>query len=261
MSRKNRTPLASRVVKAAEAALAAKSYVSSIDVLIGIGWLDAGSAERWRRGQIDCLERVVRTNLSRISEAMKLLCSWATKRGLSASPTQYVARTPQRQTLRFSWSGDPTLERLYRTHLGSGGAFRKEARSSGGKSEPRPGAGGGPALEHNVDLPPVRRHRCSASDGESRPRLLALRWPRRSRVPGGGRCSAHAASQSEKRATRCRRALQPKPSPLRATGTTGRAAGCGGGATRSGRPATRITRCGRHDDSRNDEGAAPDRPW
>jgi hypothetical protein len=72
--------------------------------------------ERWRRGQIDCLEGVAQTNLRRISEAMKLFRSWATGRGLSASPTHYVARTPQRQTLRFSRSGDPTIEGLYRTH-------------------------------------------------------------------------------------------------------------------------------------------------
>src|SRR5262249_38704227 len=37
-------------------------------------------------------------------------------KGLYASPTQYVARTPQRQTLRFSRSGDPAIEALYRTH-------------------------------------------------------------------------------------------------------------------------------------------------
>src|SRR4051794_2803876 len=112
MNRKNRAPLADRVVKAAEAALAAKSHVSSIDVLVGIGWLDVGTVERWRRGQVDCLERVVRTDLPRISEAMKLFRSWATKRGLSASPTQYVARTPQRQALRFSRSGDRAIEGL-----------------------------------------------------------------------------------------------------------------------------------------------------
>ena len=116
MSRKNRNTLADRVIKAAEAALAAQDYVSPIDVLVRIGWLDAGPVERWRRGQIDCLERVVQTNLPRISEAMKLFRSWATGRGLFASPTHYVTRTPRRQTLRFSRSGDPTIEGLYRTH-------------------------------------------------------------------------------------------------------------------------------------------------
>jgi hypothetical protein len=84
MSRKNRNALADRVVRAAKAALAAQGYVSPVDVLVGIGWLDARAVEHWRRGQIDCLERAVQTNLPRISEAMKLLRSWATERNLSA---------------------------------------------------------------------------------------------------------------------------------------------------------------------------------
>jgi hypothetical protein len=116
MSPKNRKPLADRVAKAAEAALAAQQYVSSIDVLLGIGWLDPGAVARWRRGQIDYLEQAVQTNLPRISEAMKLFRSWAAGKGLSASQTHYVARTPQRQTLRFSRSGIPAIEELYRTH-------------------------------------------------------------------------------------------------------------------------------------------------
>lgn len=116
MGQKNRSALLDRIDKAAEASLAANGYVSPIDVLVGIGWLDPGALERWRRGQIDCLERVVQTKLPRISEAMKLFRSWAAGKGLSASETHYVARTPQRQTLRFSRSGDHTIERLYRTH-------------------------------------------------------------------------------------------------------------------------------------------------
>ena len=116
MNPKNQNALAQRVVKAAEAALAAQGYASSIDVLVGIGWLDAGKVEQWRRGQIDYLERVVQSSLPRISEAMKLFRSWAAGRGLYASPTSYVARRPRRQTLRFSRSGDPAIEALYRTH-------------------------------------------------------------------------------------------------------------------------------------------------
>jgi hypothetical protein len=71
MSQKNRVPLSDGVAKAAEAALATRHYVSAVDVLVGIGWLDATELERWRRGQIGCLEEVVRTNLPRISEAMR----------------------------------------------------------------------------------------------------------------------------------------------------------------------------------------------
>ena len=116
MSRKNRTPLTDRVVKAAETALAAQDYVSPIDVLLGIGWLDASTMEHWRRGQIDCLEGGMQVDVQRILEALKLFQSWATRKGLSASPTDYVAGGPQRQTLRFSRGGDGAIEALYRTH-------------------------------------------------------------------------------------------------------------------------------------------------
>jgi hypothetical protein len=116
MNRKSRPALADRIARAAEAALAAQGYVSPVAALAGIGWLDVGTVEHWRRGQIDCLERAMQTNPPRILEALKLLQSWATGKGLSPSPTDYVARTAQRQTLRFSRSGDPAVEALYRTH-------------------------------------------------------------------------------------------------------------------------------------------------
>jgi hypothetical protein len=120
MHPKNRHKLAARVIAAAEAALAAQSYVAPIDVLLGIRWIDSGSVKRWRQGQIHYLERAVQANLPRISEAMKLFRSWATGKGLTPSETQYVAQTPRRQSLRFSKSGEPTIERLYRTHWVSG---------------------------------------------------------------------------------------------------------------------------------------------
>jgi hypothetical protein len=116
MSRKNRADLADRVIKAAEMSLATQHYVSAIDVLVGIGWLDPGAVRRWRQGQIDCLEGAIQTSPPRISEAMKLFRSWADGKGLLASETDYVARTPQRETLRFSRSGNPTIEKQYRTH-------------------------------------------------------------------------------------------------------------------------------------------------
>jgi hypothetical protein len=116
MSRKKRIPLADRVAKAAETVLAAQHFVSAIDVLLGIAWLDPQAVESWRRGQVDCLEEVVRTNLPRISEAMTLFRCWAAARGLTASSTAYVARAPRRQTLRFCRSGTPAFEASYRTH-------------------------------------------------------------------------------------------------------------------------------------------------
>jgi hypothetical protein len=108
--------LADRVVRAAEAALAAQGYVSPLDVLAGVGWLDLGTVERWRRDQIDCIEGAMQTSLPRIAEALTLFQSWATERGLSPNQADYLARTPQRQALRFCRSGDPAIEARYRTH-------------------------------------------------------------------------------------------------------------------------------------------------
>jgi hypothetical protein len=45
----NRKKLSDRVIKAAKAALAARKYVSPIDVLVGIGWLDPGGRENPQR--------------------------------------------------------------------------------------------------------------------------------------------------------------------------------------------------------------------
>jgi hypothetical protein len=116
MTPKNRAVLAARVARAVWPALAVQGYVSPIDVLIGLGWLDMGRVERWRRGEIPYLERVVVANLPRISEAMKAFRSWAADRGLKASETAYLRRAPPRRPLVFSRSGRPEIEKLYRTH-------------------------------------------------------------------------------------------------------------------------------------------------
>jgi len=126
MSRQTHAKLADRVAKAADASLAAQDFVSPVDVLVGIGWVDFGTVQRWRQGQIDCLEHAIQTNPSRIAEALKLLRSWAAGRGMSASLTDYVARTPQRQTLRFSRNGNPAIEEQYRTHWVSGELSEKK---------------------------------------------------------------------------------------------------------------------------------------
>jgi hypothetical protein len=47
----NRKKLDDRVIRAAEAALAVQKYVSPVDVLVGIGWLDPGALKRWQQGR------------------------------------------------------------------------------------------------------------------------------------------------------------------------------------------------------------------
>src|SRR5487761_2499511 len=47
---------------------------------------------------------------------MTLFRAWAEQKGLLATETPYVARTPERQALRFSRDHDPATETQYRTH-------------------------------------------------------------------------------------------------------------------------------------------------
>ncbi len=112
----NRPRIERRVAEAAEAALEGQKHVSAIDVLTGIGWLAPSNVDRWRQGRVDYLERVVQVNLKKISAAMRAFRGWAKDRGLKPSETAYVARSRDRRPLRFSKSGDPEIERAYRTH-------------------------------------------------------------------------------------------------------------------------------------------------
>lgn len=105
-----------RVVRAAEAALADKHYVSAIDVLVGVGWLHQSRVAEWRQGRLPFLESGITANLNKISTAMRAFRTWAQRRGLHPSDTGYVARTRDRRPLQFSVSGDAAIEKSYRTH-------------------------------------------------------------------------------------------------------------------------------------------------
>lgn len=113
----NQAQLESRVIRAAEEALAKRKFVTAIDVFTGMGLLSPQQAEAWRKGRIDYLERVIQGNLKKISFSMYTFRRWAAAKGLRPSETRYVRAGRGGQVdLRFSKSGDESVERLYRTH-------------------------------------------------------------------------------------------------------------------------------------------------
>jgi len=110
--------LLSRVVRSAESALADHSYVSFIDVLCGMRLLAPSHVDSWRQGRIDSLERVIQGNLHKISSAMAMFRQWAREKQLTPSETRYVRHTRNGTVdLQFSRSGDPQVEKNYRTHF------------------------------------------------------------------------------------------------------------------------------------------------
>jgi hypothetical protein len=126
-----------RVVRAAEAALSERKFVTAIDVLVGLGWLEPRRVDEWRQGRVDYLERVTIASLGKISTAMRCFRRWAQARGLKPSETEYLTRTRDRRRLRFSKTGDPGIELAYRTHWVSPElSERKRARLAERQSRP-----------------------------------------------------------------------------------------------------------------------------
>jgi hypothetical protein len=130
MHPKNREAIENRIVNAAEAALARQGYVSAIDVLTGSGMLQSAHVAQWRQGRLDFLERMVQGNLNKISLAMSMFRKWAAAKNLKPSETIYVrSGRGGKINLRFSKSGDPKIEKSYRTHYVSAElSERKQAR-------------------------------------------------------------------------------------------------------------------------------------
>ena len=115
-------------MSAAEAALAEQSYVSPIDVLIGVGWLTPQAVERWRQGRVEDLERLAQADLDKLSEAIAILGRWAAGRDLRSCEAAYIARARDRRQLQFSRSGDADVEAAYRTHWVSAEASEAKRR-------------------------------------------------------------------------------------------------------------------------------------
>ncbi len=112
----NRAKLERQIAAVATAALSVRQVVTPIEVLIGVGWLNAADVEAWRRGRVPYLERVATANLAKLSTALRLLRGWADRTRLTPSETVYVAWTRDRHRLRFTKTGDVNIEHAYRTH-------------------------------------------------------------------------------------------------------------------------------------------------
>ena len=113
----DRSPnLQARVTKAAGQLLNQQGYVSPLDVMIALGWLQRIHAQDWRHGKVPFLERVIQTNLHKLTEAMKYLKQWALSSGLKPSQTVYMSYGRSKIKLTFSKSGNPRIEQEYSTH-------------------------------------------------------------------------------------------------------------------------------------------------
>src|SRR5574341_558337 len=87
-----------------------------VDVLVGMELLRPEDLEGWRRGRVVYLERVLHSNLTRLSRLLRILRFHAHDLNLVPSVTVYMrwGKGPKRR-LQFTKTGNPKLEETYAT--------------------------------------------------------------------------------------------------------------------------------------------------
>ena|SRR3990172_3318579 len=106
----------SRIVKAVAGILESGDVVAPIEVFVRMGLLPKENVERWYKGQVDCLERVIGCNLSCASRILRILQMHAHDLNLRTSQTSY-RQWGSRRPLRFSKFRDRNLEEAYSRHF------------------------------------------------------------------------------------------------------------------------------------------------
>ncbi len=118
-----------RVVRAVDATLARRGFVSPIELFFEMGLLSTEAIEEWRAGRLPFLERAIQCNLSAASRILQLFRMHAHDLNLRPSATVYVRRTRGgRLRLRFTKTCDLKLEEAYALHFVKVVSKRKRQR-------------------------------------------------------------------------------------------------------------------------------------
>lgn len=93
--------------------LQTKKIVTIPDIFIEIGILDTKDYERWRKGQVDYLERVCKGSIAKLSKTIKEIYKYAREQNLKINTTYYRKYGKGNIKLRFSKFRNEQLEKLY----------------------------------------------------------------------------------------------------------------------------------------------------
>ena len=94
-----------------------KGYVSSVDVLLKLGYITESDYQKWRFGKIEYLEKVCDANLHKLSAVNKFIRKFAAEWNLEGSWTGYnkFGKGPKKRLI-FSKTRDSKIEYAYATH-------------------------------------------------------------------------------------------------------------------------------------------------
>ena len=94
-------------------------YATAVQTLMDAGILSKEDYERWRNGQVPCLEKVCKINLKKLAGVLEEMKRYASKNNLKPSFTfykQWGRKNKSTVQLRFSKTGNEYIEKLYATH-------------------------------------------------------------------------------------------------------------------------------------------------
>lgn len=103
-----------RIVAATTECLELHEYVAPVDLFVNLGYLSKEDYAKWRSGQINYLEKVIKCNLSKAGTVLRILRLHGHDLNLCPSITIYKHKS---MPLRFSKTGEPNVEKAYSTHL------------------------------------------------------------------------------------------------------------------------------------------------
>ncbi len=116
-----------KVVKAVNDELIHSDFVTPIQVFQRMQLLDKADVEKWRKGQVAFLEKVIMCSLGKASRLIQLMRFHAHDLNMKPSITVYKRKSRAgKLDLRFSKSGDKKLEEAYSRHFVKIGKTREK---------------------------------------------------------------------------------------------------------------------------------------
>ena len=132
----NRNDLEKKLSPITSKLLKKQGYICFIDVFIALGYLDKKEVELWRMKRIPYLEKCIQVNLGRIGFIIKTVRSNCIKGKLKESYTTYNSWGKGRKVpLRFSKSGQASIEKIYATHFIQKKFFKEVVPQQGPKAD------------------------------------------------------------------------------------------------------------------------------
>jgi len=114
---KNQQQLTLKIISIASQTLDEYQYVSTLDILLGLGYLSPSILDRWYRGRLSYLENGMQVGSEKLSFAIQFFHEWANQQGLIPREKNYIQKASTRTNyLIFSESAQKATEKYYKTY-------------------------------------------------------------------------------------------------------------------------------------------------